>query len=60
MTREEYQSVILTLSDGTTVTFTGKVAVRPGDKRLITKIVFTEPGMLPEGTFFEEISKEAQ
>lgn len=44
----EYQSVVLTFSDGTVAVFGGPVVCRPGDTRRITKIAFTEPEPLPE------------
>lgn len=44
----EYQRVIITLDDGSTGVFTGRVLGRPGDARQIVSIKFTEPQQLPE------------
>jgi hypothetical protein len=50
------QSVILTFSDGTTATFTGKaVASELDPARFITNIEFTQPEPLPEGTYFTQL-----
>ena len=50
-----YQNVIITLSDGTSCTFTGKAfVVNPAkEKRLIKNILFTVPKPLPDGYAFE-------
>ena len=50
-----YQNVIITLSDGTRCTFTGKAfVVNPmKEKRSIKNIEFTTPKPLPEGYAFE-------
>ena len=51
---EEYQSIIITFSDGSTAIFTGQVSCRPGDIRTITNIKFTEPKELPKDMHFEK------
>jgi hypothetical protein len=50
-----YQNVIITLSDGTQCTFTGRAFVVNPDKetRSIRNIEFTTPKPLPEGYAFE-------
>ena len=50
-----YQNVIITLSDGTVCTFTGKAFVVNPDMeiRSIKNIEFTNPKPLPEGYAFE-------
>ena len=41
------QSVIITFDDGTTAIFSGRVACKKSDTRIITDIKFTEPKDLP-------------
>jgi hypothetical protein len=54
----QYQTVIVTLSNGTTGSFTGPAIVNPNNKDLrISRIVFTEPQELPKGMKFELIDR---
>ena len=55
----EYQSVIVTLSDGRKGTFTGAVLVESKDtmKAWITDIQFTCPKPLPAGAMFGKIEE---
>lgn len=59
---EKYQSVIITLDDGRTGVFTGRVFVELADegKNRITGIKFTEPRVLPDGCSFEELESEVR
>lgn len=43
-----WQSVIITLDDGTVAIFTGKAICKRGDARQIVDIRFTEPKPLPD------------
>ena len=47
-----YQSVIITLSDGSKHIFTGPVVLKPGDPRSIKQVRFTMPKKLMEGYEF--------
>lgn len=53
--KEKFQSVWLTLSDGTKAGFIGKAVVFSGDKRTIVDIVFTEPKELPKNCSFGKV-----
>jgi len=55
----KYQNVIITLSDGSEHIFTGKEFAKPGDKRIIRSIKFTEPKELPTGYAFELATAKA-
>jgi hypothetical protein len=48
--KQEIQQVIIKLSDGRTLRFTGKAEVYPDDKKIgIVDIKFSEPIELPDG-----------
>lgn len=51
---EYYQSVVITLDDGSKHTFTGRVCTFKGDKRRIADIAFTEPKPLPADCHFQK------
>ena len=53
-----YQTVKLTLSDGSSHCFTGPAAVFPGERRTITDVAFTEPKPLPKDCRFDTIEPE--
>ena len=53
-----YQSVIITLSDGSKHIFTGPVVLNPGDPRSIKQVRFTMPKKLMEG--YEPKKMEAE
>lgn len=59
MKNRMWQSVIITLSDGSEHHFTGPAVFYPGEKRLIKAelIRFTTPRRLPRGCYFEEVKK---
>lgn len=57
MKKEKFQSVWITLSDGTKHCFTGRAITKKGDKRRITNIYFTEPEELPENYYLEIIKR---
>ena len=54
---DEYQQVIVTLSDGRVGTFVGKVLIAKDEvgELTIVETAFTEPKPLPEDMHFEEI-----
>ncbi len=53
MKKEQFQSLIVTLSDGSKGVFTGKVLTTSiSDKRTIVDIKFTEPKPMPKGVQF--------
>ena len=56
---EQYQSVIITLNDGTRLVYTGKAQVFEGDTRSVVGVKFTEPKDLPAGTTFDVIKEDA-
>ena len=53
-----YQSVIITLSDGSKHIFTGPVVLKPGDPRSIKQVQFTMPKKLMEGYEFKKMEAE--
>jgi len=55
-----YQTVKLTLSDGSSHCFTGPAVVFPGERRTITDVAFTEPKPLPQGCKFEIIEPKPE
>lgn len=60
MMADEYQAVIIVLSDGRRGTFTGKLLCRPDneagpDAARIVRVLFSEPKDLPPGCYFEEV-----
>ena len=57
--RDEYQSVLITLSDGTIGRFTGEVLVRAHEIRnlIVADVKFTEPQELPEGCSFKMLKE---
>lgn len=55
---ERIQSAIITLDDGTLLTFTGKATLWPGDPRRVVAIRFTPPMVLPEGYSLEVIRSD--
>ena len=59
---DQYQNVIITLSDGRTGLFTGRVLVNNEDELLnvqVKRLSFTEARPLPEGTTFERLDEDA-
>ena len=56
---EQYQSVVITLDDGTRLVYTGKAQVFEGDTRTPVSWGFTEPKDLPAGTTFDVIKEDA-
>jgi hypothetical protein len=54
-TKEKYQTVVITLSDGSVHQFTGKVATKRGDTRTVTDIRFTDPAKLPNDVNWGEL-----
>ena len=55
--KREYQSVVLTFSDGSTASFTGPAVVDRDTDLLVVDIVFTEPKPLDADTIFVPISE---
>ena len=53
-----YQSVIITLSDGSKHIFTGPVVLKPGDPRSIKQVRFTMPKKLMEGYELKKMETE--
>lgn len=53
-----YQSVIITLSDGSKHIFTGPVVLKPGDPRYIKRVKVTPPRKLMEGYEFKKMEAE--
>lgn len=53
-----YQSVIITLSDGSKHIFTGPVVLKPGDPRSIKQVMLTPPRKLMEGYEFKKMEAE--
>ena len=60
MSKEMIQTVIITMSDGQTYFFTGKAAVKKGDKRLVIDIKFVEERPLPEDYSLEVIPQKVE
>ena len=60
MPKEEfrYQNVIITLSDGSRHTFTGKAICEEGETRRISKVEFSLPKPLPVGYTLEEMNND--
>ena len=54
-TRDRVQSVFLTLDDGKTYQFSGKVCCEFGEEKRIVNIKFGEPSELPDDCSFSEI-----
>ena len=50
---KHYQRVLITLSDGSVIVYTGAVQVIQPETRTIVNIVFTDPEELPEDTYLE-------
>lgn len=55
--KERIQSVFLTLDDGKTYQFSGRVCCEVGEQKTIVEIKFGEPIDLPEDCSFSEIEK---
>ena len=57
---EMYQSVHITLSDGTKACYVGKAVVFPTsiESRTIVDVAFTPPKPMPAGCKFEQIENE--
>lgn len=55
--KKDYQEVIITLDDGTKLSYTGEANLYPGDTRSVRNIQFTEPRPLPEGCSFGPIQE---
>jgi len=55
--KREYQSVVLTFSDGSTASFTGPAVVDRDTDLLVVNIAFTEPKPLDADTIFVPISE---
>jgi len=53
-----YQSVVITLSDGTVHHFTGPAIFKEGEERKIRNIEFTLPKELPDDVHFEKLANE--
>lgn len=53
--KDRIQNVILTFSDNSIATFSGRAVVEEGDARFITDIQFTQARDLPEGYEFETL-----
>jgi len=53
----DFQVVVITLSDGERITFIGKAVIYPGDTRAIVDTVFTKPRLLPDGVAWETIEE---
>jgi len=51
----KYQTVVITLSDGSVHQFTGKAFTKRGDTRTITDVKFTAPKKLPNDVIWGEI-----
>jgi len=51
-----YQTVIITLDDGSVHTFIGPVMAEPGDTRRVSSVRFTFATKLPEGAKFEPLT----
>ena len=56
----EYQRCVVTFSDKSVHSFTGKVAVRPGAEGnlRVVDIAFTHPKPLPDGMTFTQITEK--
>jgi len=54
-----YQSVVITLNDGTIHCFTGPAIFKEGEERKIRNIEFTLPKELPSDTHFERLAAKS-
>jgi hypothetical protein len=52
---EKYQTVVITLSDGSVHQFTGKAFTKRGDTRTVVDIKFTDPAKLPTDVKWGEL-----
>ena len=57
MSKQFFQYVKITMSDGEVHYFGGQAVLFPGEKRTVANVEFTEPEKLPEGMTFENLKE---